>query len=43
LGPSQNTFENDPKHVKHYEKMKIPKVDQHQSWKVPEGSSHQEQ
>jgi hypothetical protein len=43
LGTSQNTFENDPKHVKHDEKMKIPKVDQNQSWKVPEGSSDQKQ
>jgi hypothetical protein len=39
LEPSQNTFENDPKHAND-EKMKIPKVDENQSGKVPEGSGH---
>jgi ABC-type proline/glycine betaine transport system ATPase subunit len=43
LVPSLKNFENDPKHANHDEKMKIPKVDQNQSGKVPEGSGHQEQ
>ena len=43
LVTSQNTFENDPEHVKHDGKMRFPKFDHNQSRKVPEGSSDQKQ